>query len=86
MQYKRELAPDAVAVSVLDGHILRVQFDNGEVRDFDAAKQLFARKCYAALYSPGVLQLAHIMNGTVAWTDELDIDPEWLYEESVPVK
>ena len=31
----RDVAPDAVRVEVRDGHILRVRFANGELRDLD---------------------------------------------------
>lgn len=80
-----EIAPDAVAVDVLDGFVLRVQFRNGEIRDFFAEQQLFARKCYSSLRNVGLFRQAHIFNGTVVWNDEIDIDPEWLYDESIPV-
>ncbi len=86
MENRRAIAPDAVTVSVLNGHVLRVTFENGEVRDFDTAKELYSRKAYEPLRDARMLLRAHVDNGVVTWTDDLDLDPEWLYEESVPVK
>lgn len=82
MVTKRELAPDAISVECLPEYRLRVAFANGEVRVFDAKAQLLHRKCYALLKTPSLYNKAHIDNGTVVWTDEIDIDPEWLYEAS----
>lgn len=30
--------------------------------------------------------LAHVAFGTVVWNDEIDIDPEQLYEDSVQIE
>lgn len=96
MLSKKPMPPDAIDVICLPGNRLRVTFaaaphagrvgrqEKGEVRVFDAGEQLLHRKCYAALRNPSVFQTAHIAHGTVAWGDALDIDPEWLYEASIP--
>ena len=81
----RELAPDTVSVAVLPGYVLRVRYVNGELRDFDM-KPLFARKCYQSLENEILFQSARIEFGTVQWANGMDIDPEWLYEDSVPVQ
>lgn len=86
MMAKREMAPDAVKVLCADGYKLRVWFENGEVRLFDAGEQLLGRKCYAPLKNPALFQTARIGYGTVVWNDELDIDPDWLYEQSTPAR
>ena len=80
----REMAPDAVGVTVLPSHVLRVRFMNDELRDFDM-KPLLSRKCYQALENELLFQTARIEFGTVQWANGIDIDPEWLYEDSVPV-
>ena len=82
---KRELAPDAVEVRCVRDYVLRVRFSNGETRDFDVGQELLPRKCYTRLKNPEFFRKAQIGYGTVVWDDETDIDPEWLYEESVPV-
>ncbi len=82
---KRELSPDAASVAVLPDHVLRVRFVNGELRDFDM-KPLLSRKCYMPLQSDVLFQTASVAFGTVQWSNGLDLDPEWLYEDSKPVK
>ena len=81
---ERELSPDAVSVSVLENYILRVRFVNGELRDFDA-KPLLNRKCYAELNNEIIFQTARAEYGTIVWANGCDLDPDWLYEDSVPV-
>ncbi|HIV30513.1 MAG TPA: DUF2442 domain-containing protein [Candidatus Pullichristensenella excrementipullorum] len=81
----RDVAPDAVRVEVRDGHILRVRFANGELRDLDV-RPLLARKCYDALRNAALFATARVEYGVVTWADGSDLDPEWLYEDSVPVK
>ena len=81
----RELSPDATSVSILQDYVLRVCFVNGELRDFDM-KPLLCRKCYQPLNNDLLFQTASIAYGTVQWANGLDLDPEWLYEDSVPVK
>ena len=82
---KRELSPDAAGVTVLPDHVLRVRFVNGELRDFDM-KPLLTRKCYLPLNSEIIFQTASVAFGTVQWANGLDLDPEWLYADSVPVQ
>ena len=80
----RDVAPDAVRAEVRDGHILRVRFANGELRDLDV-RPLLARKCYDALKNAALFATARVEYGVVTWADGSDLDPEWLYEDSVPV-
>ena len=80
----RTLPPDAVAVTVIGGDALLVAFSNGENRLFDL-KPLLSRKCYAKLNDKTFLSLATIQYGCVTWPDDIDIDPDWLYEDSVAV-
>ena len=82
---RRELPPDAASVTVLPDHMLRVRFVNGELRDFDM-KPLLARKCYHPLNNDILFQTASVAFGVVQWTNGLDLDPDWLYEDSVPVQ
>ena len=82
---KRELSPDAASVTILTEHVLRVRFVNGELRDFDM-KPLLTRKCYLPLKNDILFQTATVTFGTVQWANGLDLDPEWLYKDSVPVQ
>ena len=49
-------------------------------------KPLLSRKCYMPLQSDVLFQTASVAFGTVQWSNGLDLDPEWLYEDSKPVK
>ena len=80
----RDLSPDAVSVTPLEHRVLRVRFSNGELRDFDV-NPLLSRKCFRPLESDVLFQTARVSYGVVTWANGVDIDPEWLYEDSVPV-
>ena len=80
----RMLSPDAVNVSIQGDHCLAVCFSNGEKRIFDLTP-LLGRKCYARLNDPRFLARVSVQNGCVTWPDDIDIDPDWLYEDSVAV-
>ena len=82
---KRELSPDAASVAVLSDRVLRVRFVNGELRDFDM-KPLLSRKCYQPLNNDLLFQTASVAHGTIQWANVLDLDPEWLYEDSIPAE
>ena len=81
----RTLPPDAVSVTVTGDDTILVTFSNGEVRLFDI-KPLLSRKCYARLNDKAFLALASVQYGCVTWPDDIDIDPDWLYEDSVPLQ
>lgn len=76
---------DVTKVEALPGFVLRLTFENGEVRRFSMSK-LLARQ--ATVFTPlrrvKMFQQVFIAEGTVCWPDGADIDPEFLYEESVP--
>ena len=74
----------AVSVEPQDDSKLLVSFSNGEQRIFDAAP-LLDMPIYAPLREPSFFRRAHIECGTVVWSDELDVSPESLYEDSSPL-
>ena len=80
----RTLPPDAVAVTVTGEDTLLIAFSNGEKRLFDL-KPLLSRKCYAKLKNKAFLSQAFIQYGCVTWPGDIDIDPDWLYEDSITV-
>ena len=63
---------------------LDLQFENGERRRFDV-KPLLTQKPLIRIASPAVFALAHVDYGTVVWPGEVDIAPETLYEDSLPL-
>lgn len=77
---------DVTAVEAFPGFVLRLTFENGEVRRFSMAR-LLARE--ASVFTPlrkvTMFRQVFIANGTVCWPGGADIGPELLYEQSVPV-
>lgn len=76
------MAPDALSVQIVGEYLLRVTFDTEETRLFDV-RPLLERKCYASLRNEALFHTVHILYGVVTWADGTDIDPDWLYEDSV---
>ncbi|MBS0355491.1 MAG: DUF2442 domain-containing protein [Proteobacteria bacterium] len=76
---------DVVAVEPLPGFILRLTFENGEVRRFAMANFLArAGGVFVSLRKMALFKQANLANGTVAWPNGADLDPELLYEKSIP--
>lgn len=75
---------DVTRVTVQHDFILFLEFENGERRRFDMTAYM-DQKPWALLKSGNAFQGAFVANGTVAWPGQIDIDPETLYELSVPL-
>ncbi len=75
---------DVINVTVQSDFILLLEFENGEKRVFSMMAYL-EQKPWSRLKSGNVFQGAFVENGTVAWSGNIDIDPETLYELSVLV-
>lgn len=77
--------PKVIRVAHLDGHVLRLEFDDGLVREIDFSNQLEGR-----LFEPlvDVAYFARVtvdpVTHTIAWPNELDIDPEVLHGDAEP--
>lgn len=76
---------DVTHVTVKPKFILILKFENGEQRRFDMATYI-EQKPWVRLKSGQVFQGAVVENGTVVWPGNIDIDPETLYEYSIPVE
>lgn len=76
---------DIVSVETLPGFNLRLTFDNGEVRRFKMSRLLAkGGTVFKHLRKRDMFDHAYVENGTVCWPGNVDLDPELLYEESVP--
>lgn len=75
---------DVVNVVVRPDFVLLLEFENSERRSFDMAAYI-DQKPWNRLKSGNAFQAAFVENGTVSWPGNVDIDPETLYEYSVPL-
>ncbi len=62
-------------------YTMEITFKDGERRIFDATS-LLSKKIYAPLKSIDFFLKAHVGGDTVAWNDDVDIAPEFLYRNS----
>lgn len=72
-----------VEVKPLDDYKLLLTFENNEVKIFDMNPYL-SKGIFKELRNKVVFNSVRISFDTVEWQNEADIDPETLYEESVP--
>lgn len=75
---------DVTHVTVQPDFTLFLEFENGERRSFNMATYI-DQKPWVRLKFGNTFQGAFVENGTVVWPGNIDIDPETLYELSVPL-
>jgi hypothetical protein len=75
---------DVVRVAAQPRFTLFLEFENGERRAFDM-RAYMDQKPWSRLKFGNAFQAPFVENGTVAWPGNIDIDPETLYELSVPL-
>jgi peptidase E len=76
---------DIVRVQPGPHYTLTLEFENGEKRRFNMEPYM-EQKPWLRIKSAPLFQRAFVENGTVAWPGNVDIDPETLYDLSVPVE
>ena len=76
--------PRVQAVSPLDNYVLLLQFTNGERRSMDVRPYL-AYPVFARLSDAGFFAMVRADHGTVSWPGGIDLDPDSVYLESVPL-
>lgn len=79
------MTPDVVAVKDLVNYELLVAFAGGEKRRFSMQPYLHY-SAYQSLRKPVKFQLAHVSNGTVAWSEDIDMSPDTRYTEGEVVQ
>lgn len=67
---------------VLPDYRMLLTFADGEKRVYDATP-LLGKPIYAVLKEPSFFARARVACGTVVWSEDIDIAPEHLYENSV---
>lgn len=76
--------PRVTAVAALDNHHLHLHFSNGEQRCLDVRPYL-AYPVFERLREPSFFVLVQPDHGTVSWPGGIDLDPDTVYLESVPI-
>ena len=75
-----------LSVKPLDDKMMILTFESGEKRLYDASP-LLGCPAFQPLRDDSVFKAAKVERGVVVWLDgEIDIAPEHLYENSVPVQ
>lgn len=75
---------DVLLVEPQKDYILLLEFENGERRRFDMAPYM-DQKPWDKLKANDTFSCASVGFGTVVWPNNIDIDPETLYELSTPI-
>lgn len=75
---------DVTTVRPLPEFKLDLEFQNGERRQFDV-RPLLSMKPWDRIASPAVFDLVRVDYGTVVWPGDIDIAPETLYDQSIPL-
>lgn len=72
--------PRVTKVKCIDNHLLELTFANEEIKVFDVAPYL-NYPVFNVLKDEAFFKKAHVVLGTVAWSDTIDFDPDTLYLE-----
>lgn len=75
---------DIVNVKTTQDFQLELDFINGEHRRFDM-RPLLSMRPWNRIATEQLFHRARISYGTVIWPGEIDIAPETLYDNSVPL-
>ena len=70
-------------VKALDEYKLLLTFDNGEERIFDM-KPYLDKGIFTELKDKTMFNSVRVSYDTIEWENQADMDPERLYEDSVP--
>jgi hypothetical protein len=80
---KMKLHPRVTAVEPQADYTVRLTFANGEVRVFDV-KPLLDTGIFRELRDRSVFNSVRPFLGSIQWSNEADLCPDMLYEQSVP--
>lgn len=75
---------DIISVTPQQDFQLMLTYANGEKRRFDM-RPLLAMKPWNRIAVPAVFSRVRVAYGTVVWPGEIDVAPETLYLDSMPV-
>jgi len=72
------MTPDVTQVKTQANFELLVTFADGVCKEFSMLPYL-QYPAFSQLSEPGKFAFAHVANGTVQWTEDIDISPDTLY-------
>ncbi|OIQ69821.1 hypothetical protein GALL_485750 [mine drainage metagenome] len=72
------MTPGVIQVKTRANFELLVTFADGVCKQFSMLPYL-QYPAFSQLSEPGRFAFAHVANGTVQWTDDIDISPDTLY-------
>lgn len=72
------------SVQPLDNYMLRLTFADGEIKIFDV-KPFLERGLFTQLKDENLFRSVHVSLDTVEWANGVDICPELMYEEGIPL-
>ena len=75
---------DVVKVFPTADFHLELIFENGEHRRFDM-RPLLSVKPWTRIADPEIFKMVRAEYGTAVWPGEIDIAPETLYDDSIPL-
>ncbi len=76
------LRPTATKAVPMENYILRISFDNGEIKDFDV-KPYIRGSWYGELSDPAYFKSVKTNGYSVEWANGQDLCPDELYYSSV---
>ena len=76
------MKPRISEVTAIDGHKLKLLFDNGVRRVYDCS-ELLNFGVFQELQDENYFKQARVSDGTVVWPHEQDICPDTLYLDSM---
>ncbi len=77
--------PRVKKVQPLENYLLKLTFDNGEVRVFDVTPYL-DKGIFTELRDKEFFNSVAVFMGSVKWPHDQDFCPDTLYEDSIPEK
>jgi hypothetical protein len=74
------IAPEMIAATPRPGHVVRVMFADGEVRDVDITP-LLGTEAFGSLRDSAVFEQVAVDReiGTISWPGGIDLDPSVIY-------
>ena len=75
---------DVVSVKPREDFYLELEFENGERKLFDM-RSLLLLNPWNRIANLQLFERAKVEYGTVVWPGEIDIAPETLYDDSIPL-